>query len=70
MMPHNGRGFNATITGERYDGKKYEQQEFKITNMESDHPDIIEVVKRNGGGYDLTAKAIGAATVTITHRGF
>ena len=26
MMPHNGRGFDATITGERYDGKKYKQQ--------------------------------------------
>lgn len=70
MMPHNGRGFDATITGGRYDGKKYKQQEFEITNMESDHPNVIEVVKRNGGGYDLTAKAIGDATVTIIHQGF
>ena len=71
MLPHNERGFAAQLYGEKYDGRNCWGQDFKITSVESDHEDIIEVVKNdNDEEYYITAKSIGEATVTITHEGF
>ncbi len=70
MLPHNGRSFGSTLRGEKYDGRNFDGKDFPISNITSSCPEVIEVNKMQGGGYDLTAKKTGETTITITHDGF
>ena len=70
MLPHNGRSFGSTLRGEKYDGRNFDGKDFPISDITSSHPEVVEVNKMQGGGYDLTAKKTGETTITITHDGF
>lgn len=69
MLPHNERGFGAQLSGEKYDGKKYQYDEFAIESVISNKEEVVSVSNCDGE-YFLTAEAIGEATITITHNGF
>ena len=69
MLPHNERGFGAQLSGEKYDGKKYQYDEFAIESVISNKEEVVSVSNCDGE-YFLTAEAIGEATLTITHNGF
>ena len=69
MLPHNERGFGAQLSGEKYDGKKYQYDEFAIESVISNKEEVVSVSNCDGE-YFLTAKAFGEATITITHEGF